>query len=131
MADMTSVTPFEFSNGVKVVNVTPHPLSFLDGDVVVTIPKSGILVNAKVVNEENVEDAVTYCIPAFVSDPVSEQSLTDLEKTLPDGTLIVGSIVAAQAYPGRVVGMVPAPGFERVTPAEKRMSTSHFTRYRK
>ena len=118
-----------FSNGVSVVNVTPHPLTFLDGEDVVNVPASGILVNAKVVNEEKVEGAVTFCIPAFVADEESERNLSELERSLPEGTLVVGSIVAAQAYPGRVVGMVPAPGFERVPPAEKRMSTSRFTRY--
>ena len=118
-----------FTNGVQVVNVTPHELSFLDNGELVTVPTSGILINAKVVNQENAEGAVTYCTPAFVADEESERNLRLLEESLPAGTLVVGSIVAAQAYPGRVVGMVPAPGFERVPPAEKRMSTSRFTRY--
>jgi len=40
--------------------------------------------------------------------------------------VIVGSIIAAQAYPGLVVGMTPAPGYERVPPAEKRMNPDKF-----
>ena len=120
-----------FKNGVQVANVTPHPLSFLDGDEVVTVPTCGILINAKIVNEETVEGGITFCIPQFVTDPESEKNLSELEKSLPPGTLVVGSIIAAQAYPGRVVGMIAAPGFERVPPAEKRMSTSRFTRYEK
>lgn len=40
---------------------------------------------------------------------------------------IVGSIIAAQAYPGEVVAMTPAPGYERVAPAEKRMNPHKFT----
>jgi hypothetical protein len=125
------VNTVTFSNGVTVVNVTPHPLSFLDNDELVTVPTSGVLVNAKIVNQERTEGTVTYCIPEFVSDSESEGKLSELEETLPAGTLVVGSIIAAQAYPGRVVGMTPAPGFERVPPAEKRMSTSRFTRYEK
>jgi hypothetical protein len=125
---MNTVT---FSNGVQVVNVTPHPLSFLDNNELVTVPTSGILINAKIVNQEQTEGTVTYCIPKFVSDSESEGKLSELEETLPAGTLIVGSIITAQAYPGRVVAMISAPGFERVPPAEKRMSTSRFTRYKK
>ena len=118
-----------FTNGVQVVNVTPHELSFLDNGELVTVPTIGILVNAKVVNQENSDGVITFCTPEFVADEESERNLRLLEESLPAGTLVVGSIVAAQAYPGRVVGMVPAPGFERVPPAEKRMSTSRFTRY--
>ena len=44
---------------------------------------------------------------------------------------IVGSIIAAQAYPGDVVGMTPAPGYERVAPNEKRMSLDKFTVFMK
>jgi len=118
-----------FTNGVQVVNVTPHELSFLDNGELVTVPTIGILVNAKVVNQENSDGVITFCTPEFVADEESERNLRLLEESLPAGTLVVGSIVAAQSYPGRVVGMVPAPGFERVPPAEKRMSTSRFTRY--
>jgi len=118
-----------FSNNVQVVNVTPHELSFIDNDEVVIVPTSGILINAKIVNQEIPESNVIFCIPEFVADQESEENLRHLETSLPTGTLVVGSIIAAQAYPGRVVGMVPAPGFERVPPAEKRMDTSRFTRY--
>jgi len=38
----------------------------------------------------------------------------------------VGSIIAAQAYPGQVVAMTPTPGYERVPPAEKRMNPDKF-----
>jgi hypothetical protein len=62
----------------------------------------------------------------FVADPASEQDLAALEAKNP-GSIIVGSIIAAQAFPGRVLAMVPAPGFERVPPAEKRMRDDKFT----
>ena len=45
-----------------------------------------------------------------------------------DGTLIiVGSIIAAQAYPGNVYAMTPAPGYERAK--EKLMSCEKFTTF--
>jgi len=118
-----------FSNGIRVINTTPHPLNFLDGDVVVEIPCSGVLINAKALNDETPEGVVTFCEPTFVGEPESELRLQELERDLP-GVLIIGSVIAAQAYPGRVCAMIAAPGFERKPPAEKRMSTSRFTRFK-
>lgn len=43
--------------------------------------------------------------------------------------VIVGSIIAAQAYPGKVFGLTPVPGYERVAPAEKRMSSDKFVTF--
>ena len=60
---------------------------------------------------------------AFVT---REKALAKLEQENPDA-IIIGSIIAAQAFPGRVLAMVPAPGFERVPPAEKRMRDDKFT----
>ncbi len=52
------------------------------------------------------------------------------EETHPVVTLrIIGSIIAAKAFPGVVFGMTPAKGFERVAPAEKRMNPSKFTTF--
>jgi len=118
-----------FTNGVQVVNTTPHSLTFLDGETVVIVPKSGVLINAKIKNKETKEGVLTFKVPDFVPDPESEVLLQTLESEVPVGTLVIGSIIAAQAYPGRVVGMISAPGFERVPPAEKRMSITEFTRY--
>ena len=40
--------------------------------------------------------------------------------------IIVGSIIAAQAYPREVFSMVPCEGYERVPPNEKRMKPDTF-----
>lgn len=117
-----------FSNGVRVINTTPHPITFLDGDRIVEVPPSGVLINARPVEEVVREGAPTLVRTAFVGDPESEEALSRIEKEYP-GVLVVGSIIAAQAYPGRVVAMIPAPGFERVPPDEKRMRTDKFTTF--
>ena len=62
----------------------------------------------------------------FVADPASEEALSRLEAENPSA-IIVGSIIAAQAFPGRVVALIPVAGFERVPPAEKRMRDDKFT----
>ena len=117
-----------FSNGVSVINTTPHPITFLDGETVIQVPVSGILINSKVIEEVVKEGVPTLVRSTFVSSPESEKLLSKIEQEVP-GVLVVGSIVAAQGFPGRVVGMTPSPGFERVPPQEKRMSISKFTTF--
>jgi hypothetical protein len=60
-----------------------------------------------------------------------EEELRHLERSLLEHGLyknvVVGSIIAAQAYPGLVVAMTPAPGYERKPPTEKRMRPDKFT----
>jgi hypothetical protein len=128
-------------DGKVIVNTTPHAICFLskDGETVV-VPTSVApgektsewVVNARVVEEQVGEDLVCT---TFVGSPEGEAILDQLEQWASeeghDNLRIVGSIIAAQAYPGRVLGMCPAPGFERVPPAEKRMTAQKFTVYTK
>ena len=138
---------------MKIINVTPHPVTFQSWNGrVYEVEPCGVLINAR-----PVETTVRYlptcghgggtddcplehgqcssCIEAaelvrtrFEADPASEEALTKLERENP-GAVIVGSIVAAQAFPGRVLAMIPVPGFERVPPAEKRMRDDKFTTF--
>jgi len=41
--------------------------------------------------------------------------------------VVIGSLIAAQAYPGEVVALIPALGYERRPPAKKRMRQDKFT----
>ena len=116
----------EFKNGVKIVNVTPHPIRFQDGDELVEVEPSGVVINARI-EERVVKEGVPMLVTStFKPDKDSEEALSKIEKEFP-GVLVVGSVIAAQAFPGRVVGMVPVEGFERVPPEEKRMRSDKFT----
>ena len=120
-----------FSNGVAVVNTTPHPITFQDGAGTVTVPASQeLLLNAGPA-EQAVDDLLVKT--SFSGSSEGMKIIDAIQGTpMPEGArrrLIVGSIIAAQAYPGLVVAMTPAPGYERVAPAEKRMSVSKFTVY--
>lgn len=123
----------KMSNGVTIVNATPHDLTFLDGDTVVTVPcsvkegeKTGpLVINARATEVPAGEHLVRT---SFAGDETGEAIIAAINEALP-GAFIIGSIIAAQAYPGKVVGMTPAPGFERVPPAEKRMSIEKFTTF--
>jgi hypothetical protein len=68
---------------------------------------------------------VTLVTPSFHP---TEEGWDLIEKAYNDGaTLIIGSIIAAKSYPGKVAAMVATPGYERVPPAEKRASATKFT----
>ncbi len=132
---------FEIIDNNVIVNTTPHPLNFLnEGGETVVVPSSVApgektspwVVNAQAVEEKIGEDLVHT---VFIGTPEGEAILDAIETWAReeghDNLRIVGSIIAAQAYPGRVLGMCPAPGYERVAPAEKRMTTQKFTVYTK
>jgi len=115
----------------KIINVTPHPVTFQnrEGNVYIVEP-CGVLVNARPVEEAagTHPSGAELVRTRFEADPASEEALARLEDENP-GVVIVGSIIAAQAFPGRVFAMVPVPGFERVPPAEKRMRDDKFTAF--
>ena len=118
-----------FSNGVVIINVTPHAITFLDGETVVNVPPSGLLINAKVV-EEVVETTsfITLVKSTFVGNDEGRAIIETIKAENPD-VIIIGSIIAAQAYPGQVMGMISAVGFERVPPDQKRMRIDKFTTF--
>ena len=124
-----------FSNGVLVVNTTPHAIRFqeTDGSLVEVPSNPKFLINAKAV-ETKVSDLLVKTSFVGTEDGTKViNTLEDYYQGQPDSGIkhlvIVGSVIAAQAYPGRVVAMTPVPGFERVAPAEKRMSIDKFTTY--
>ncbi len=122
-----------FKNGMVVVNSTPHPITMQDMDTgeLVSVPTSE-LINAKV-EETMVSDFLVKSV--FVATPEGEETINMFESIFEQEfpkerrLTIIGSIIAAQAYPGRVFGMTPVPGFERVPPAEKRMRNDKFVTF--
>lgn len=121
---------YKFYNDVTVVNATPHPIRFKDltGEIVTINNDPEYLINALVEEETVNENGVTYATPTFVGTPEGDAIIAKIHQELP-GAIIIGSIIAAQAYPGQVCGMTPVPGYERVAPADKLMRVDKFTRY--
>lgn len=116
-----------------IVNTTPHLIRFVDHDGnIVEIPSNeDYVLNAKAVERDLGAGLVTT---EFVGTPEGEALIEQILQEAGgfNGPIrIVGSIIAAQAYPEKVVGMTPANGYERVAPAEKRMSTEKFTVFMK
>ena len=115
-------------DGVEVVNTTPHPISFGVGEEVISVPTS-VLVNAKATETlARTKDGLEFVKTVFAGTPQGEEVIEKIFQEYPDA-VIVGSIIAAQSYPGKVFGMTPLPGYERVAPAEKRMNPHKFTTF--
>ncbi len=114
-------------SGRKVVVTTPHPVTFGDEEQSFVIEGSSVLVNARAVEEVVADEGdVTFVTSKFVGDEATRSLLEALHEKCP-GIIVVGSIIAAQAYPGLVHALVPVKGFERVAPDQKRMRYDKFT----
>lgn len=122
---------------VVVINTTPHPVRFLDpaSNEPVEIPSAAwALVNAQAVeiaHQSGEPDLVSTRFVGTNEGAALVQSAMNWAHQAHPGARVrvVGSIIAAQAYPGQVVGMVGAPGFERVPPAQKLMRVDKFTAF--
>lgn len=115
-------------DGVMIFNTTPHPISFGVGDEVKEVPTS-VLVNATPVEEVvSNEGGVELVRTVFKGNEEGHALIAAMKESCPKA-VIVGSIIAAQAYPGEVVAMTPLPGYERVAPSEKRMNPHKFTTF--
>lgn len=120
-----------FGNNVAIINTTPHSVTIQDTDgTPITVPNSVIL-NAKA-EEKQVSDLFVKTV--FVGTEEGKAIISEIKKAFKSqigtGTLvIVGSMIAAQAYPEDVVAMTPVPGYERVKPADKRMRCDKFTTF--
>ena len=119
-------------NGTKILVASPHPVNFYDEkseDNKFVVPGGTLVVSARPVEVVvRTEGNVEYITTKFVGDPATEWRLRRILDQIP-GLVIVGSNIAAQAYPGLVCGLVPMKGFERRPPAEKRMDPNRFNVY--
>jgi len=87
--------------------------------------KSDEAISAKPVEEVVFEDDPIQLVKT-VFQPTDKG--WDILDNIPDDVdVVIGSIIAAQAYIGHIVRMTPAVGFERVPVAEKRMRPDKFT----
>ena len=108
------ITDFE----IMFANCTPHPIRFLnsDGNVVELQPYGYTLAATPQETEAGGCKFYSLVKTVFVPSARGEAELEEIESA---GMLPVGSINSAQAWPGRVVGLVPVEGYERKPPAEK------------
>lgn len=121
-------------NGLTVFNGTPHAIRFWDEswDEPIEI-EPDVLINATVedrlVARDVTDELVTidFVTPSFY--PESDEITDSLQELRDNDIYVIGSILAAQAYPGLVFGMTPCTGYERVPPEQKRMNPNKFTMF--
>ena len=139
----------ELPNGIVIFNATPHVIRFWREDW-----EGPVEVGPDEVINASIQEEVVKKMPCPVCGQVgsheydcynrmasdgdirlvktvfepTDEGKAIVERAYKDGAdVVVGSIIAAQAYSGWVVAMTPAPGYERVPPAEKRMNPDKFT----
>lgn len=100
--------PTQLPSGLVIVNVTPHPLSFWCGveNGAVTAPSDAVVHGKAVVTKAiefgtHILDTIRY-----VPTPEGTEILAAIKLKNPD-CLIVGSLIAAQAYREEVVAPIP------------------------
>jgi len=122
-------------NGITVFNATPHVIRFWreDWDEPVEVAPDTVI-NARIAEVESFaflpsgkgrEQGITVVGTLF--EPVTGGHEIADRAYAHGADVVIGSIIAAQAFPGRVYAMTPAKGYERVPPAEKRMNPDKFT----
>ena len=84
------------SNGVQVINCTPHELIFEDGTVVMP---SGYLLQARM-EERRISDFI-YEVTVLPTEE-GEKELQEIKQKYGEDIIILGSSISAQAYPMRV-----------------------------
>lgn len=117
---------------VKVVNTTPHTITMVTSDLStqVQVQVSGVLINATATTTP-VDSGITgvkYQKTQFIPDVNTLRTLKDFKSQYPD-VVVIGSLIAAQAYPGLVVAMVAHPDYMRVAPQDKKMLIDTYTVY--
>ena len=116
--DTVCVGPLETrSRGVRFVNVTPHPITLVwpDGEVC-EVPASGVVVRGDGRERVVEPQRLTYggLAPAlvhvsFTPTDAGQVGLERIEREY-SGATVVGSLLAARAYPRRVVAMIQLGG---------------------
>lgn len=116
-------------NGLTLVNATPHSINLQVGKGSVVVPASPKQIINASIKEIPVDDILVKS--TFVGNEDGERIINEIYSEFSDSdrVIIIGSLIAAQAYPGRVFGLVAVPGYERRPPAEKLMCSDKFVTF--
>lgn len=117
-----------FTNGIEILNCTPHTVKFRDGENIVSVPASGYTLLATP-KETSVNEVLVTTL--FEQSDKGLEEIKEIKKECGENVLIVGSIISAQAYPMDVVSIIPTPGEERMNPAERTYRSDRFNCFTK
>lgn len=110
-----------------ILNCTPHSIMFVSSaGTEYEVEPSGYVLRATPVETVAYEDGTnTFVKTIFVPSDEGIEELEEIAEKYPYH-IVVGSIISAQAFPGRVVGMIPTIETARSAPADKRYYDNKF-----
>jgi hypothetical protein len=125
--------PTSLPNGITIFNATPHKLNFYDPITEeVTVAKPDITINTKPV-ETVVKhwQGAKFVTVAYKPERNGGSLIKNILKSNPE-MVIVGSVLAAMAYPGEVVASIPLKGGDRLKSktSSRRVYSDRFTTFR-
>jgi len=99
---------------------------------IITFPPSGTTISATPIekhykDEANVELITLDFVPSLESQTELQKIKREMEMKDDGYYVIIGSIIAAQAFPEEVYAMVPVPTFERAARDKKLVRSDKFT----
>ena len=126
---------------LEILNTTPYPIQFLFQDRhTEVINPCGFILEAKSERKAHCayrqpEWEFTEYYDVSTPTPEGEVWLDHIDKQMEgedaeEFLLVVGSVVAAQAYPGRVVATIPTPESEGMPTDQQVMRTDGFIIFR-
>ena len=117
--------PTQLPNGTVVYNTTAHELIFwVGGNEQYVVAQPDSIINAAP-QTDDVLVTSRYTLVSVKFNPIaSGWEVIERIKGEKPGALIVGSLIAAQSYPGDVVASVPYHKSNRVLPQFKKMVRS-------
>ena len=114
----------------KFVNTTPHSITLQSSDgTLYSVPPCGKIVNARLEEADNgIHPSGVFLVKTVPKgDEEGSRIIEEIYDSVGKDAIIIGSMLAVQAYPNLIFGMVPVQGFERVPPDQKRMRTDKFS----
>lgn len=127
--------PTTLPNGIEIVNATPHVLVFWSPDWKEEVRvESDTIINARPLtrfhSRARDNENVVFSSVQYVEKEQGREILDDLRKEHPNA-IIVGSILAAQAYPEEVCAPVPYVQKTRDRKGEQKLNPYLFTIFSK
>ena len=113
------------TNGLKVVNAASgHPYNMEDGTVV---PSCGTVLNATRESTRESNENLPEGVTISTITPTTDKEGLEFLSEVPEGVLVIGSLLAAQAYGFPVITLMPNEATESrdFGPAEKLMSLDY------
>lgn len=123
--------PTRLPSGTVIFNATPHPLNFYDlKEEKVTLARPDAVINTRPVEQVEGEwNEVTFVKVTYSPEEKGLKLIDNIRLEYPD-IIIVGSVLAAMAYPGEVVASIPLKGSSdrlRSKTSSRRVCSDRFT----